>query len=267
MALRAFVRRRLKGADQRKAVELIKAGGVYVNRLRVRVPGVRLAKGERVTIFPSATSVEPLAWEDLRFVHREDAFCVIDKPPGLPTEPTPETCLGTITDAMVRKLEADGVMRPYVGVVCGLPAAASGLVLLTTRGLQGQNLASSLANQPIKQTFRLQVSDDGVQASRVDHALVKERSGWRVAKPDEDSIDASTQFDAVASGDGTCLIEATLDGTAGDQVVLHASHAGYRVLGGADTELRLCRTAIAFSHPVSGESLSFTRPPPTWPAL
>lgn len=267
MALRTFVSRRLKGADQRQAAELIKAGGVYVNRLRVRIPSVRLAKGERVTIYPSASSVEPLSWEDLHFVHREAALCVIDKPSGIPTEPTAESCLGTLTDAMVRKLDADGVVRPYVGVVCGLERRASGLVLLTTRGIQDQNLARTLINQPIRQTFCLRARGDLAASFRADQPLVKSRSGWRLAKPDEQGIDAITSFEPQAESEQGRVFEASCDGTAADQVLLHARQAGLEVGGdGGSGELELCRTGLSFSHPVSGETLSFSRQPPPWAA-
>lgn len=117
LTLRNLLVRRVRELDRERAAELIRAGGVYVNRLRVRLPQVLVAPGERVTVYLEALAAEPMALERLAFVHRDPEFVVLDKPAGVPVSPVRETAVGCLSEALIRELEAEGVTRPYVGVV------------------------------------------------------------------------------------------------------------------------------------------------------
>ena len=268
MALRTLVGRRLPSTTQQKAVELIKAGGVYVNQLRVRVPSVRVAKGERVTVYPGADEIEPLEPSALHFVHREPGFCVIDKPPGMPAEATKESCRGTITDALVRMLEREGIMRPYVGVFHRLDRRASGLAMFTTRGIEGEDLRTALTQQPALRTFRL-LTRGGPDASvTVDQPLVRRPGGGlRLPRGAETGEPSSTRFELIERRPDRSLLEVRSESADYEVVLLHARAMGHPVVGdGDDGELSLCCVALELDHPRTGASLCFSARLPTWAA-
>ena len=54
MLLRLWISRRVPEMDPESARALIRAGGVYINQLRVRVTSVRVTAGERITVNPKA---------------------------------------------------------------------------------------------------------------------------------------------------------------------------------------------------------------------
>ena len=69
--LTILLSRRLPDTTRSQAKEIIKAGGVYVNKLRVRIPSVRVVAGERITVYPQASQIEELEPSSLVFVHRD----------------------------------------------------------------------------------------------------------------------------------------------------------------------------------------------------
>ncbi len=266
MALRALLSRRLQ-RPQPEVVDLIKAGGVYVNKLRVRVASVRVATGERITVHPSAHRVPRIDPESLRFVHREPTFCVVDKPAMVPAEATKESCLGTISDALLRLLASEGVKRPYVGVVHALDPRASGLIMFTTRGLTDPNHHRLFTEHPIARTYRL-VTTGGPEASlTVDRALASKRDGeLRLPSPRESGTPASTAFEHLRAEEGQHLLEATLDRAPARQLSLHARAEGFPIVGDeADPdELRLCCVRMRFEHPLTGDPIDLHANPPDW---
>ena len=82
-----------------QAADLVKAGGVYVNRLRVRLPMVRVAAGERITVYRGALTAEPFRPRDIQMVYRDPSFVVVDKPAGVAVAPTRTSARGTLSEA------------------------------------------------------------------------------------------------------------------------------------------------------------------------
>lgn len=269
MALRVLVSRRLPSTTQQQAAALIKAGGVYVNQLRVRVPGVRVAKGERVTVYPGADDIEPLEASALRFVHREPGFCVIDKPSGVPAEPTKESCRGTIADALVRMLEGEGMMRPYVGVFHRLDRRASGLAMFTTRAIEGEDLRAALSERGMARTFRLMTQGGPEATLTVDQPLVRRPAGsLRLPRNTETGEPTSTHFELLERRGEHSLLEVRSNSADHEVLRLHARAMGHPILGDEEKgELMLCCVALELEHPRTDESLCFRASPPPWAAV
>jgi 23S rRNA-/tRNA-specific pseudouridylate synthase len=180
--LRNMLARRVAELDRESAAKLIRAGGVYVNKLRVRLPQVLVAAGERVTIYLEALDAEPLDPERLVFVHREADFVVLDKPAGIPVAPTRETAVGCLSEALIHKLAAEGVPRPYVGVVHRLDRGASGLVLFTIRSVANKSIHKQFVEHSIRRRYRIRVRPLPGRGAppaevRCEAALVKHRDG------------------------------------------------------------------------------------------
>lgn len=183
--LRNLVVKRVGGLDRERAATLIRAGGVYVNRLRVRLPQVLVAAGERVSVYLEALDAEPLAPERVVFIHRDDDFVILDKPAGVPVSPIRETAVGCLSEALIHTLEAEGISRPYVGVVHRLDRGASGLVLFTIRGVANKSLHKQFRDHEIRRGYRIRARSESGQAPPAkfscDAPLIKLRDGGQQA--------------------------------------------------------------------------------------
>jgi RluA family pseudouridine synthase len=302
LTLRNLLVRRVRELDRERAAELIRAGGVYVNRLRVRIPQVLVAPGERVTVYLEALAAEPIALERLVFVYRDPEFVVLDKPAGVPVSPVRETSVGCLSEALIRELEAEGVTRPYVGVVHRLDRGASGLVLFTIRSVANKSLHRQFREHSIRRGYRIRVRTDAAWTPpesdesgefRCDAPLIKlHEGGVRIGDAgDSRAKPAVTRFrhvfaDAVtlASGTREHLLDVQLETGRSHQIRAHAAALGCPVVGdhryGGDlsatatesepesesTHDRLCLHAwtLVLDHPRTGEALRFESPLPDW---
>jgi RluA family pseudouridine synthase len=262
-ALGALVGDRLPGLGRREGVELVKAGAVYIGHLRVRVPSTRVTEGDRITVYPDALEIDELdPGEALRFVHRDPAFVVLDKPAGVPVAATKATARGTLSEALRRKLRAEEVERPYVGVVHRLDQGASGLVLFTIRGVANKSLHRDFESHDIARTYRVRVVGDAPESFECDAPLIEQpgsdsmqvaKSGQARAKP------ARTEFRRVEPAldiPGTSLLEVSLVTGRTHQIRVHAAHSGHPVhgdrrYGESDAgRLHLHAWRLQFDHPL-----------------
>ncbi len=293
--LRNLLMRRVRELDRDSAAKLIRAGGVYVNKLRIRLPQVLVATGERVTVYLEALDAQPFDHEHLAFIHRDDDFVVIDKPAGVPVSPIRETAVGCLSEALIHKLESEGVNRPYVGVVHRLDRGASGLVLFTIRSVANKSLHKQFVEHSMRRGYRIRVRpklDGGAPPAeiRCDAPLLKLREGGvTIAEPGTTGAQpAVSHFRHVAevpplSGTGPSehLMDVELETGRTHQIRAHAAHLGFPVVGDhrygkapdavsdeRDDEVheRLCLHArtLDFTHPQTGVAQHFEAPLPDW---
>lgn len=284
-----IVARRLPGTDLERAKELVRAGAVYMGHLRVRVPTARVATGERISVYPASEGdgLEPLPLDVVRFVHREDDFAVLDKPAGVPVAATRENARGTLAEALRRRLEADGVVRPYVGIVHRLDRGASGLVLFTTRSIANKSVHQQFVDHAIVRRYRVLVH--GETPDRFDCALplLELHSGTsKVAQGNPHARAAVSHFvrlRARAPVPGSSLVQVELETGRHHQIRVHAAALGHAVVGdrrygeaaddgdAARAEphtggLHLFARELAFEHPQRREPMRLLAPTPAWAA-
>ena len=292
LTLRNLLARRVRELDRESAAKLIRAGGVYINRLRVRLPQVLVAPGERVTAYLEALDAVPFEPEQLVIVHREPEFIVIDKPAGVPVVPVRETAVGCVSEALVHLLESEGVKRPYVGVVHRLDRGASGLVLFTTRGAANKSLHKLFAEHQIRRTYRVRVRPQPAHPGpppleiTCDAPLIKRsRGGVEIGDAkDPKAKRARTHFRRVAElppleGEGAdYLLDVELETGRTHQIRAHAAHLGFPIVGdhryGEDakgersdegvTTLCLHAWTLEFEHPLGSGRVRCEAPLPDW---
>ena len=276
MTLRVLLSRRL-GITKDEASALVKSGGVYVNKLRVRLASVRVAPGERVTAYPETATVTALDPASIRIVHRDPSFLVVDKDPGVPVTPTREASVGSLSDALIKRLQSEGVRRPYVGAVHRLDQPASGLVIFTIRGVANQSVHKQFREHQIRRIYRVEVQGEAPDTCTVEAALTDSRGAKvRVAEGGEPgALSATTHFARLARREGRDLLRAELETGRTHQIRVHAAHMGWPVVGdfrygpdaqggGAKRPLHLHAHELEFEHPTRGESVRVVSELPSW---
>ena len=291
MTLRNLVMRRVGELNRDSSAKLIRAGGVYVNRLRVRLPQVLVAAGERVTVYLEALEAKPLEPEQLRFVHRDPSFVVLDKPAGVPVAAVRETAVGSLSEALIHQLEREGITRPYVGLVHRLDRGASGLVLFTVRSVANKSIHKQFTEHTIKRGYRILARPrEGLELAEhieCDAPIIKLREGVEIGGPkDGRSKPARSRFHKLAerareAGGLDVLLDVEIETGRTHQIRAHAAHLGFPVVGdrryggegassgeqGEHERLHLHARSLSFTHPRTGEALSFESQLPEWAAL
>lgn len=285
LTLRSLLARRLPDLPKEKSLWLIHAGAVYVNRLRVRLGTVRMAAGERVTAYLQALDLPRIAPKDLNIIHRDEAFMILDKPAGVPVDPTKVSAYGCLSDAVIQFLEQEGMARPYVGVVHRLDQPASGLVLLTTRSALNKSLHQMFVEHRIERRYRA-LCWGHVPETHTCDAPILERQG---ASSEIGRIglagvrEAQTQFTRLelredpATKGVQSLVRAELSTGRHHQIRVHAAHLGHPIVGDLRYDpdsrdagdpvrqpLHLHACELAFRHPLTKAEICVQSPLPDW---
>jgi len=279
LSLARLVARRMPEWSAADCVALIKAGGVHLGHLRVRLPSTRVAEGERVTVYPDALEARPIAAEEIRVIHREDDFVVVEKPAGVPVAATRQNATGTLSEALRRFLEREGMKRPYVGVVHRLDQGASGLVLFTIRPGANRSVHQQFVEHSIERFYRVLVHGHTVANMSCESPLVLRPGGRgvRIGVGDEPRAKpAHTEFRRLVAAEpcpDTSLLEVQLVTGRTHQVRAHAASLGHPVVGdrrygdasaGQDSPLRLFAWRLCLQHPTRREPLEVTTSLPSW---
>ncbi|MEZ4384297.1 MAG: hypothetical protein R3A79_23385 [Nannocystaceae bacterium] len=295
LMLRQLICRRFAEFGVQGAADLIKAGGVYVDNVRIRIPSVRVAKGERITVYRAAAATVALDPADLQILHRDPDFVVVLKPAGVPARSTRASARGTVAQALIHRLSAAGHLRPYVGPVRPLPPGASGLVLYTIRDQEAVSHQPAFVEAELVTVDRLVVDGEAPASLRCAEPVLMARSG-RLKTVDADTFGARpaiTEFRRLELRSGgssgvQTLLEATATRAEGAQAAVHAATLGLPIVrgpsrgehaeldepgasagdpyreGAAAGETLLHRAKITLVHPLRGETLVFEAAPPRW---
>lgn len=158
-----------------KVRKLIIAGAVYLNSKRVRIASKELMANARIDVYVDLRKLESegtshdrafeMQSSDIMF--EDEWIIIVNKPPGLPTQPTLDEARDCLFTAIKRFLaKRDGVVDPYVGLHHRLDRDTSGVILFTK---------SKEANRGASAMFAQHT------AVKVYHALAMRPRDW---KPD-----------------------------------------------------------------------------------
>ena len=277
-----------------KVRKLIMAGAVYLNRRPLRVaskdlgPGATLeAHVDLTKLFKDATSGDrDFELSADRILFEDDDLLVIDKPAGLPAQPTLDETRDSLFAAVNRFMSARDKREPYVGVHQRLDRDTSGVVLFTK---------STRVNRAVAKIFSEH------KAVKIYHAITALPGEWRRRSTLErewtiknrlgkvSSQSKRARFGAVRSGGDVAetsfrviaeyphglLIEAIPKTGRKHQIRVHLSEYGLPILGddlygveehgrsgGMAPRLMLHASQLSFPHPTTGQEISVKSPMP-----
>ncbi|MEL6344908.1 MAG: RluA family pseudouridine synthase [Myxococcota bacterium] len=235
--------------SRKQAKSVIKRGGVRIDGRKARFESTTVDAGAVVEVRTNATPATP----DLHIPerYREDGLLVVDKPAGLPAQPTRQGNRQHLYGALMAR-------ERYVGLHHRLDTPASGLMLFTLdRGL----------NRAIADAFR-----EGTIHRRYWVVVVgaPDRAGGRWAGA-IDGKSAATVWRRAAVGAGMSVLEASLETGRTHQIRRHAADAGLPLIGDrryggaagrAWPRLALHAHQLTFHHPRKDEDVTVDSPLP-----
>jgi 23S rRNA pseudouridine1911/1915/1917 synthase len=232
-----------------RARALISRGGVRVDGVVQSFPAFVVPAGAWVEVRTGAAPTDKAATA-LPEVWRDAGALVIDKPCGLPTQPTREG----------HALHVHGILAArerYVGLHHRLDTPASGLLLVTVERGANAAIAAAFQQGRVERVYAVVVVGDPGPEGVWDAPI--------------DGQPARTRFTREGSAGGLSVLRVTLETGRTHQIRLHAAGAGFPVVGdrrhgGAAGRLwpRLALHAfeLAFPHPRTGARVEVSAPIP-----
>ena len=272
--LDTFLRGALPAMSRRLVRRLIAEGAVCVNG-RPAAKGVRVARGDRVTLPDLPATITPEPGLALAVLHEDDALVALDKPGGMPGHALDPRQRGTAAAFLLARYpEMADVGDPLApGLVHRLDSGTSGLLVAARTRAAHCALRAALRARAVEKRYLAWVAGD---ASALDGARValplahdpRDRRRMLPATAGVRAWPAETRLAIVAAGRERSLVEATILTGVTHQVRVHLAARGHPVLGdvlygGAPAGLPRGRHALhaaglTLPHPTDGRPLSLS---------
>ncbi|MDK2881991.1 MAG: rRNA synthase [Bacillota bacterium] len=271
------------GLSRSQVQQLIREGRVKVDG-RPAKPSLRLAAGTEVEVIvppPAPADLRPEAIP-LNIVYEDEHLVVLDKPAGLVVHPAPGHPEGTLVNALLAHCGSElagigGVLRP--GIVHRLDKDTSGLMVVAKSEAAHQGLSAAIKARQVERVYlALAFGELKADVSMVDAPIGRHPvQRKKMAVVERGGRPARTRLRVLERFPGYTYLEATLETGRTHQIRVHLAFIGHPVVGDPVYGRRqgnlglkrqfLHAARLKFTHPVSGEVLSFSSPLPEELAL
>lgn len=235
------------GVSRTLARRIIDQGGVLMGGRRCRVASRALNAGETVVVTWHPKVMEPPIVA-LRPVYSDERIAVLSKPAGQHVQGTELGDRGTLVREIAR------VYGPDARVVHRLDAPASGAIAVGLDPEAVNELGFQVREHTMERGY-LAVTAGTPPEGRCTLRMRQEGRGMRVARPDEEGMDASTYVTVLSTRLGRSLVALRLETGRTHQVRVHLAGMGSPIIGdpqyGGTKASRLCLHAVrlALTHP------------------
>jgi len=260
------------GEPRARIQSWLEQGCVMVNGC-VQPKNYRLRSGDVVTADPPQVVECSARPQDiaLEVVYEDDDLLVVNKPKGMVVHPAPGHADGTLVNALLAHCSGTlsgigGVLRP--GIVHRIDKDTSGLIIVAKNDSAHRGLAAQIKAHSFTRVYETVVigrprSSGGTLNFPIGRHPVHRK---KMAVTEKRSREAVTHYETIAEYRGYAHLRVRLETGRTHQIRVHMSHIGHPVAGdplyggghvsGLDGQCLHARE-IGFSHPVSGENLSF----------
>lgn len=259
---------------------LIEKGDITVNGESVKA-GFSLRAGDIVDVEvpePISTDIVP---EDipLDIVYEDSDLLVINKPQGMVVHPASGCYTGTLVNALLYHIKdlsgINGELRP--GIVHRLDKDTAGLLLVAKNDFAHVSLAEQIKEKSCKRIYKAIVlghlKEKEGQITTYLNRGTNERKKIFVVPMGKGKL-AITNYKVLEEFKGYSLVEYELKTGRTHQIRVHSAFIGHPILGdkvyGKPDERwglvgqALCACKISFTHPRTGQDMTFEVPLPDW---
>lgn len=207
----------------------------------------------------------------LDIIYEDEDLLVLKKPAGMPIHPSLNNYTNSIANALAYYFQSQG--KPFIFRCCNrLDRDTSGLTIVSKHLVSGSILSDMTKYRKVHREYLAIVrgsvtpSEGTIQAplGRKDGTIIERTVDW------EHGEDAVTHYKVVKEANGHSLVSLRLETGRTHQIRIHMKYLGYPLIGdylyNPDMEY-MTRQALhshhmEFTHPITGEHMSFTAPLP-----
>lgn len=207
----------------------------------------------------------------LDIIYEDEDLLVLNKPAGMPIHPSLNNYTNSIANALAYYFQSQG--KPFIFRCCNrLDRDTSGLTIVSKHLVSGSILSDMTKYREVHREY-LAIARGSVTPSegtipaplgRKEGTIIERTVDW------EHGEDAVTHYKVVKEANGHSLVSLRLETGRTHQIRIHMKYLGYPLIGdylyNPDMEY-MTRQALhshhmEFTHPITGEHMSFTAPMP-----
>lgn len=207
----------------------------------------------------------------LDIIYEDEDLLVLNKPAGMPIHPSLNNYTNSIANALAYYFQSQG--KPFIFRCCNrLDRDTSGLTIVSKHLVSGSILSDMTKYREVHREYlaiargSVTPSEGTIQAplGRKERTIIERTVDW------EHGEDAVTHYKVVKEANGHSLVSLRLETGRTHQIRIHMKYLGYPLIGdylyNPDMEY-MTRQALhshhmEFTHPITGEHMSFTAPLP-----
>ena len=255
-----------------RVAALMEEGHVTVDGTPVTKAGLKAKPGQTIILtIPAPQPAVPEAQDiPLTILYEDNDLAVVVKPCGMVVHPAAGNEDGTLVNALLHHLDSlggiGGELRP--GIVHRLDKDTSGLLLVAKNDASQLALSEQLSARSMEKHYRALVEGNIREDSgRVEAAIARSKKDRKKMAVDPEGREAITEWTVLARGNGVTLLDVHILTGRTHQIRVHTKHIGHPVCGdpiygspkGAKVpRLMLHAYSLSFTHPTSGERMTFT---------
>ena len=259
-----------------RAAALIAEGHCRVDGTVQAKPSFCPAPGAEVvlTVPPPRPAVPEAEDIPLTILYEDDDLAVVVKPCGMVVHPAPGNETGTLVNALLSALDSlggiGGETRP--GIVHRLDKDTSGLLLVAKNDRSQQALSDQLqARRMEKHYLALAEGIFREDEGRIEKPIARSKKDRKKMAVDPAGRDALTFWKVLDRGNQATLLDVHIVTGRTHQIRVHLQSVGHPVCGdpiyGHPRGLKVPRLmlharSLAFTHPSTGERMTFEAPVP-----
>ena len=207
----------------------------------------------------------------LDIIYEDEDLLVLNKPAGMQIHPSLNNYTNSIANALAYYFQSQG--KPFIFRCCNrLDRDTSGLTIVSKHLVSGSILSDMTKYREVHREYlaiargSVTPSEGTIQAplGRKEGTIIERTVDW------EHGEDAVTHYKVVKEANGHSLVSLRLETGRTHQIRIHMKYLGYPLIGdylyNPDMEY-MTRQALhshhmEFTHPITGEHMSFTAPLP-----
>lgn len=247
---------------------------VTVNQKIIRANYKVVEKDQIQITIPESQKLELIAQAiELDIIYEDDAVLVVNKPQGMVVHPSAGHPDGTLVNALLAHSplsSINGVFRP--GIVHRIDKDTSGLLMIAKNDLAHESLSAQLKAKTNQREYLALVHGNFEENSGTINApIARSKNDRKKQAVVADGRPAVTHFSVVERFEHYTLLRCRLETGRTHQIRVHLAYINHPVAGdplyGPKHTLKgpgqfLHAETLGFTHPVTGEVLSFTAPLP-----